>query len=322
MTKGAVITGASGVVGSALAAELAGRGIPVLLLLRKGSENNGRLLSSLAGIPGASELVIARECSLPELSGFVNDTGVEYDAFFHLGWTGTKGKSRFDLRIHNRNVEYALDAVELAAALNCSVFIGAGSQAEYGRKNEPLTPGTAAFPENAYGIGKLAAGFATRLRARELGLRHIWTRILSVYGPNDGEKTLVTSLVRSLLCGERPVTTAGEQIWDYIYSGDTARALAAAWERGVDGKTYLIASGKERPLKDYILDIRDVVSPGAGIGIGEVPYGENQVMYLAADISETVRDLLWEPEVEFRDGIRKMADAERQQMRVNDSRLI
>ena len=309
MEKGAVITGASGVVGSALASELVRRGTRVLLLLREGSDHNQRLLDILMKIPGADDLVTVRECSLDHLPDFTNDTGRTYDEFYHLGWTGTKGRSRFDVRIHHQNVKYALDAVDLSAKLGCSVFVGAGSQAEYGRKNEKLTPDLAAFPENAYGAGKLCASFMTRIRAEELGLRHVWTRILSVYGPCDGEKTLVTSLIADLTGGKRPKTTSGEQIWDFLYSVDAARALIAAAERGRDGETYLSASGKERPLKEYILRIRDIAAPGAEIGFGEVPYGENQVMYLAADISMTTADTNWLPEVDFDDGIRAMLAA-------------
>ena len=298
--KRVVITGATGVVGTALTAEMLKQGIEVLALLREGSPNNSRLKPH--------QLLTIRECSVEHLQSFVNDTGRSWDAFYHLGWTGTKGQPRFDPRIHSKNVSYAVDAVDLAFRLGCSVFIGAGSQAEYGRCSEKLTPYTPARPENAYGIGKLCAGFMTREQAHKLGMRHIWTRILSVYGPCDGEKTLVTYFINSFRQHIRPSCTEGTQIWDLLYSGDAARALRMIGENGRDGKTYLIASGAERMLRFYIEEMRDVLAPGTEIGFGEVPYGENAVMYLAADISETIKDTGWRPEVSFAEGIRRTAE--------------
>ncbi len=324
--KRAVITGGSGVVGSALIRELAVSGVELLILLREGSDHNERVLKLAEELKSACGAKITiRECSLEHLKDYRADgSGMQelradgsgtadkpYDVFYHLSWGGTKGKDRYDPYIHNKNVEYALDAVALAKRLGCSLFVGTGSQAEYGRSDARLTEETVPHPENAYGIAKLCAGHMTREYARQLGIRHVWTRILSVYGPNDGEKTLVTYLVRSFLNGERPVSTAGEQVWDYLNSEDAARALHAVGDRGRDGATYLIASGEERPLREYILEIRDVLAPGAEVGLGEVPYGDRQVMHLCADISRIREDTGWKPEVTFAEGIRKMAEAEK-----------
>ena len=101
--------------------------------------------------------------------------------------------------------------------------------------------------------------------------------------------------------------TAGGQIWDYVYSEDAAEALAAVGERGKDGETYLIASGQERTLKEYVLELREVLAPDAEIGFGEIPYGERQVMNLTADISKTTEDTGWVPRISFAEGIKRMA---------------
>lgn len=295
----AVITGATGVVGSALVKELLENGWEVLALLRPDSPRNENLPDSPA--------LMRADCPLEDLHLLENKTKKTWDVFFHLGWSGTKGPDRMNLYIHNKNVEYALDAVAAAERLGCGLFVGAGSQAEYGRTDARLAPDTPAFPENAYGIAKLCAGQMTREYAHQLGMRQIWTRILSVYGPNDGEKTLVTYMIRSLLAGQRPVCTAGEQVWDYLESSDAARALRMIAERGHDGEIYMIASGRERKLRNYVEEIRDIVSPGADIGFGEAPYGKRQVMHISADISKTARDTGWTPRVSFSEGVRSMA---------------
>lgn len=293
----AVITGASGVVGSALTEELLEHGYEVTVLLREGSSHNGRL-------PDHPNL-IRRECSLEHLKDYPGD-GERRDVFFHLGWTGTKGPERNDPYIHNRNVAYSLDAAALAARLGCELFVGAGSQGEYGRPGVRLTPETLPVPETAYGIAKLCAGHMTREYAHTLGMRQIWTRLLSVYGLCDGERTLVTSFVGSLLKGEAPRCTKGEQVWDLLYQKDAAAALRMIAEKGHDGKTYLIASGQERTLRDMLTEIRDAVRPELPVRFGEVPYGPRQVMYLAADISETSADTGWSPAWSLAGGVQDM----------------
>jgi len=132
--RGAVVTGATGVVGSALAAELVRRGIRVLALVRPDSPNRNHLPED--------PLLTTADCPLEALGSFVPPEEGGWDAFFHLGWAGTKGPSREDPDIHTENIRYALDAVRLARRLGCRVFVGAGSQAEYGRVSAPLEPDT------------------------------------------------------------------------------------------------------------------------------------------------------------------------------------
>ncbi len=300
--KRAVITGATGAIGIAIIKELVKRGTEVLVLCREGSSRNGN-------IP-ADPLISRKYCSLQQLSSVENDTGKNYDVFYHLAWEGTAGTARNDMYLQNKNVQYALDAVKAAKIFGCYTFIGAGSQAEYGRSDKPLTADTPAFPENGYGIAKLCAGQMTREYARSIGLKHIWVRILSVYGPNDGKNSMVSLAIDKLQRGEVPQFTKGEQIWDYLYSGDAAKAFALLGDKGTDGKTYVLGSGEKRPLAEYIKDIRDVVAPHMQLALGAVPYGERQVMYLTADISEIFSDTGWKPETPFRQGIKNILKAQ------------
>lgn len=299
--KRVIITGATGAIGTALIAELVQNGVEVLVFAREGSGRNANILKS--------PLVTVRYCALSDLKAVQNDTGKQYDAFYHFAWDGTNGPARNDMYLQNKNVEYALDAVEAAARFGCRTFIGAGSQAEYGRVEGLLRPDTPARPEMGYGIGKLCAGQMTRERAHQLGLSHIWVRILSIFGPNDGKQSMVMSTVYNLLSGVAPKFTRGEQMWDYLYSGDAATAFRLIGERGVDGRVYVLGGGKARLLADYIRDIRDVVAPGVELTFGEIPYAEKQVMHLQADITELQTDTGWEPRWDFCDGMREIRDS-------------
>lgn len=301
--KRAIITGATGAVGTALVKELISHNVEVLVFCREESKRNEQIPEH--------KLVTKRYCSLSELATVQNDTGKDYDCFYHFAWEGTIGTARNDMYLQNQNVKYALDAVAAAKRFGCHTFIGAGSQAEYGRVEGMLKPDTPTFPEMGYGIGKLCAGQMTREYAHQLGMSHIWTRILSVYGPNDGVQSMVMSTINKLKNGEIPQFTKGEQMWDYLYSGDAAEAFRLLGERGADGKIYVLGSGTARPLAEYIKDIRNVVNPNAEINLGAIPYSERQVMHLQADTMSLKQDLEWKSTTPFRDGIRRIIEQEK-----------
>jgi nucleoside-diphosphate-sugar epimerase len=145
----------------------------------------------------------------------------------------------------------------------------------------------------------------TRILCEQKAMEHIWVRICSVYGPYDGENTMVMSLIGKLLRGERPALTGGEQLWDYLYAADAGRALALLQDKGISGRIYCLGSGQARPLLSYIEDIRDSIDPNAGLGVGEVPYAPNQVMHLCADITALTEDTGFTPEYTFARGIQE-----------------
>lgn len=293
-----VITGSTGAIGIALIKECITNKIEVLAVCHKGSERRNR-------IP-VSPFVRVLELSLEDYGTYEPAPDqVPYDVFYHFAWNGTIGNVRNDMRVQHENIGYALDAVELAAKLGCRMFVGAGSQAEYGRVEGMLTAQTPTFPENGYGIAKLCAGQMTRIACQKLGIKHIWTRILSVYGPFDGEKTMITSTIRTLLRGEIPEFTKGEQEWDYLFSGDAAQAMRLIGEKGVDGKIYCIGSGKAKPLVEYITELKDAINSDLELALGAIPYAPKQVMYLCADISELQQDTGFQPKTDFEEGIRK-----------------
>ncbi len=296
--KRAIITGATGAIGMALIKQLVAKEIEVLVFCRGDSKRRDRLPDH--------PLVTVADFSLAQLSTTENTTGKTYDVFYHFAWDGTVGSARNDMYLQNQNVKYALDAVVAASRFGCHTFVGAGSQAEYGRVEGKLSAMTPTSPENGYGMGKLVAGLMTREYTHQLGMKHIWTRILSVYGPYDGDGSMVMATINKLETGQIPEFTKGEQMWDYLYSGDAASAFHLLGERGIDGKTYVVGNGEARPLAEYIFDIRDVVAPGAKIAMGAIPYSDKQVMHLQADIEELTSDVGWKPAMPFKAGIEKV----------------
>ena len=317
--KNAIITGATGMIGAHVAKVLMSQGVNVTAIIRPMSEKikNLELAEQQAGEavllgqteakePGRVRIV---ECSLDELPTLRDKLGWDHDVFFHFGWAYTFGKGRNDAGKQETNIKATVDAVHLAYEAGCKTFVGAGSQAEFGIVSGELSDELPKDPITGYGIAKLAAGRLSALECSNLGMKHCWGRILSCYGPGDNDYSMVMSAVKTMLKGERMQFTPAEQIWDYIYAEDCAKAFVAMAEKGVDQKAYTIGSGEQRLLRDYIYAIRDAIDPTLDVGIGEMEYYPNQVMHLTADITELVADTGYKPETSFEDGIRKTVEA-------------
>lgn len=288
-----IVTGATGCVGSAIVRRALAQSMEVTCIVHKGSKR-------LSNLP-QNERVKIVECNLSNYGSL--NLLEKYDAFIHMAWEKTFGASRDDAQIQMRNIQYTLDACHLAKRCGCKVFVGAGSQAEYGVQSINLTPDLPVNPESGYGIAKFAAGKLSAMLCNSLGMRQNWVRILSVYGPNDGENTLISYVIRELKAGRSPELTKCEQIWDYLYADDAADAILAIAAKGINGKAYPLGSGKGRRLSEYIEDIRNIINPSIEIKYGVKEYFPHQPMHLVADIDDVTNDTGWEANIMFVDGL-------------------
>lgn len=295
--KKVVVTGATGMIGASMIEQMLQDGIEVTAIIRPNSKK-------LKNVP-KDEKVKVIECDIDKLLSLKECLEKDYDTFYHFAWDGTYGDSRDDAMLQERNVRNTLEAVELAHFIGCKVFVGAGSQAEFGFVEGELSDDIPKNPVTGYGVAKYTAHKLSAIMCQRLGLRQSWGRIVSTYGPRDNSYTMVMSSVISMMNGERMSFTKGEQIWDYVYGEDCSRAFYLIGKHGKHGKAYTIGSGKSMLLKDYITIIRDVVNPGLEIGIGEREYYPNQVMKLTANIKELTEDTGFVPTVDFAEGIRR-----------------
>lgn len=301
-----VITGATGAIGRALILEALKDHQEVLVIVHRSSIRS----AELSNIEGCTVLQadLGEYDHVPELMKAQNLDVQGWSIFFHLAWMATFGSDRNNLDLQLENVHAALAAVRLAHKMGCHTFVGAGSQAEYGRVEGLLSPDTPTHPETGYGIAKLCAGEMTRVLCGQMGMCHIWARILSVYGPYDRDETLISTAVIDMLKNKDTCFTPCDQIWDYIYSGDAAMAIYEAGKKGKNNSVYMIGSGKTRRLSEYVEVIARLTGYTKEIGFGRRPYYDKQVMYLQADISNLQADIGYEPAVSFEDGIKRVID--------------
>lgn len=295
--KKAVITGATSMIGIALIEECIKNGIEVLAIIRRKSPHRERL-------PKSPYLKI-RECSLDELNQCEEAGEDTYDVFYHLAWEYTSKVSRDNPLLQEKNIKNTLEAVELAKRFGCRKFIGAGSQAEYGSVKGIISPETPVSPQIAYGMAKYAAGRLSEKLCSQYGITHIWGRVFSVYGKYDNAGTMLSYALERFRKREAAEFSSATQLWDYLYEEDAGKIFYLLGSKVEKNGVYCIASGTSRPLKEFILELKELTGAASACSFAPETDGSGTIS-LQADISRLIKDTGYVPETAFKEGIAKV----------------
>jgi nucleoside-diphosphate-sugar epimerase len=297
----ALVTGATGFVGSYLTRLLLSRGEAVAVL-RRPESNVWRIKDVLTEVTQIEGDLLRVSGIRQQLSDFAPDT------IFHLAWYGVSNRYRNDEAQIRNNLDGSLDLLRLARETGCHVFVGLGTQAEYGPQQRVLDEDAPTNPTTLYGAVKLCTYLLAQQLAAEYGVRFAWLRLFSSYGPKDNPDWMVPYLIGALQRGERPALTRGEQRWDYIYVEDVAEAIYLTALAEAAKGVFNLGSGQSYILRDIVEQIRDLINPALPLGFGEVPYRPDQVFHLQANISKLRRATGWQPRTALADGLRQTVE--------------
>ena len=298
--KKAVVTGANGFLGTALCKALAEDNIEVIAVVKDEQEN----IMGINALPGVRVVFCSLE-NIERLPFLVEERDI--DMFYHLAWRGTAGPERGDYSVQQENVKAACKAVEACKMLSCHRFIFAGSIMEY--EVAHLMDSAGSLPLNTiYSTAKLSADYMARAMANDMEVQYIRTIITNIYGPGEKSARMLNTTLRKLLQKEHCSFTSGEQYYDFVYIDDAAKMFVELGKKGLPNKTYLIGSSHPRPLKEFLLDLRDVVDSTAELGIGEIKMKGISLDYYKFDLEAVKEDTGFEPMTSFKDGIRNTLD--------------
>lgn len=288
--KKVIMTGGSGFIGSHLINELVSRNIEVTVLT---SSPEKIIQNPLVTIINRSLINKNNECDCT------------YDTFYHLGWNGVAGefKNKVDYQIDN--IISAVNMFELSKKIGCKRFITTGTVAEYTCCKEIDDFSVKQSPNDLYGATKVAVHYILEAMAKHLNHNLIWAVVPSTFGEGRIGNNILTYTILSCLRKQKPIYGALEQMWDFLYVTEVARALYLIGEYGKDNMTYGIGSGKYRQLKSYIETIRDMIDPELSLGIGELPTLRDSVFNSCVNIDLLTRDTGFIPKVSFEEGIEK-----------------
>ena len=295
--KKIIVSGATSMIGTALIKAAVQKEIEVYAIVRPDTGRKSRLIES--------SLIHPVYGTMDDFKA-IDDIPVDCDVFYHFAWSGTSKSDRDNPRIHEQNIKYTLDAVDLAERCGCCRFIGAGSQAEYGPVNGVIDEETGFKPLISYGIAKYASGCLSRKLCEQKGMAHVWGRIFSVYGPHDNAGTMLDYAIKCWEKGETAKFSAGTQFWNYLFEDDAGRFFFDMGKDNVPSGTYFVANTESRPLRDYIEIMMKVYGPAAKAEFAEPAF--SNVPGLNVNMNKTLDVLGDRNMVKFEDGIKRMIE--------------
>lgn len=182
-----------------------------------------------------------------------------------------------------------------ASDVGCERFVCAGSSEE-GSASQPVA-------SSPYAGSKAAASAYAQMFHRLYALPIVVLRPFSVYGPRQNDAKLIPYAARSLLRGEPPRLTSGEQVRDFVYVKDVARGFVQAGvAEGILGEGFDLGTGVGSRVRDIMTLLADVVGVDITPTFGALPprsAEEDQV----ADPARTKDVLGWQARWTLREGL-------------------
>lgn len=300
MGKRVLITGATSYLAVALIRKILSEDtdMDIYAVVRPHSANLGR-------VPTDSRIHLT-ELSMSQYDRLASLAPDGIRTWYHFAWEGVRGAAREDAALQEQNRLGAVSCIDSALALRVPVFIGIGSQAEYGNISGKIKESQPPAPDTAYGKKKLQVCEYGRRACEGSFTRFLWVRIFSVYGLGEHPGTLLMSAKEKLKKGLPLKLSPCEHLWNYVYLKDAAEALFLLGNGSVEAGIYNLASKDTRPLKDFVLELRELLSSESRLDFGAIPYRNGVPCGMHPDIGKIEKALNWKPKYSFRQGITEL----------------
>ncbi|MFS0654012.1 dTDP-glucose 4,6-dehydratase [Bacillus sp. 179-C3.3 HS] len=173
-------------------------------------------------------------------------------------------------------------------------------------RDEPaFTEQTPISPNNPYSASKASSDLLVKSFIHTHQLPAMITRCSNNYGPYQHEEKFIPTIIRKALNGEKiPIYGDGQQIRDWLYVEDHARAIQQIVESGTTGQVYNIGGGNEKTN----LDVTKKILTHLGISHDQIAFIQDRKGHdrrYAIDASRLKRELGWTQATSFDEGIEK-----------------
>lgn len=230
-------------------------------------------------------------------------------AFIHTNIVGTY--SLLEVARHYWK-ELQTSAPEKAAAFR---FHHISTDEVYGDLEGPedlFTEETPYAPSSPYSASKASSDHLVRAWLRTFGLPVLITNCSNNYGPYHFPEKLIPLMILNALAGKPlPVYGNGQQVRDWLYVEDHARALVKVVTEGVVGETYNIGGHNEKAnleVVETLCDLLQELVPAENSYRDLITFVQDRPghdLRYAIDASKIERELGWKPEETFETGLRK-----------------
>jgi nucleoside-diphosphate-sugar epimerase len=297
--KKVVVTGATSFIGVHIIKEYLKNNCEVIAVVRPNSKKLSRLPEN--------NLLTVVEVDMENIEQLIEKLdNKKVDVFYHLAWEGVRVPYRDDAILQNENYISAIKAMKTAKGLGCDIFIGTGSQAEYGKCTDKVDENYPTNPVTEYGKAKLKTYEKLKVLAKENNIKFIWVRVFSVYGIYDYQGTLVMSVLDKMKRNESIPLTQCLQNWDFIYVEDAAEAMYLLANVPCSDGVYNLASGESRQLKEFVIAMKRICNSKSKLEFGAIPYNSEGIVSFKPIVDKLKQNLGWSCKVSFEEGIKNI----------------
>jgi len=293
----ALVTGASGFIGSALCRHLS----------RVGMEVNGVSRTERVTTDCCTRWWSCRLDDSEAVRSLFKASKPDY--VFHLA-SHVAGSRAIDLVLpmFSANLTSTVNLLTVATEVGCERILLTGSM------EEPEPGQDYPVPSSPYAAAKFAASAYGRMFHALYSTPVTILRLFMVYGPGQQDiRKLVPYVTISLLKGEVPQLSSGTRMVDWIYVDDVvAGFLAAATAKGVEGGTIDLGSGRLESVRTVVDELVSLISPQVQPIYGSVPDRALEQIR-TADVDSSMHRLGWRAHVDLHDGLVRTAEWYREQ---------
>ena len=171
-------------------------------------------------------------------------------------------------------------------------------------------------PQSPYSASKASSDPFVRAYANTYGLPIVISNCSNNYGPNQFPEKLLPLCINNIKEKKAlPIYGKGDNIRDWLYVVDHARAIDDIYHQGVIGETYNIGGFNEWKNLDIVELLCDIMDEKLGRAKGEsrklITFVKDRAGHdkrYAIDASKIKEDLGWEPSLQFEEGLEKTVD--------------
>ena len=159
-------------------------------------------------------------------------------------------------------------------------------------------------PNSPYSASKASGELLARSYNKNHGMDVLITRCSNNYGTHHFPEKLIPLFITNLIEGKKvPVYGTGENVRDWLHVDDHCRGIYSVLMNGRSGEVYNIGGGRE--LKNN--EITSLILEAMGADVSSIEYVEDRKghdLRYSVDWTKINRELGYEPQVKFEDGLR------------------
>lgn len=308
--KSAIVTGASGFIGSHLVEQLVDQNFHVTAIVRPNSGKQiGKLAELSAQALGQVDIRFCDILDIDDLRGVIESSAIIYhlaaqidvayslrapSLFIHTNVTGTHNVLRVALE----------KQVPRTVVISSSEVYG-GTESGFIDEAHPL------LARSPYAASKIAAEKIAESYYYSYGLGVVIIRPFNTFGPRQSERAVIPRILSQAFNQGQIILGNLSPIRDFVFVRDTAAGIfAAGIAENIEGQVFNLATGVGRTVNSVVDDIRELLQKKLVVieDREAIRNPRMEVWRLVGEASKARRQLNWEPKISFNAGLKMVAE--------------